>query len=194
MPMNPSLFPDEPLQLVEDGDGGIRYWPRLIDPGRAALWFSQLRSQVPWKAERRPMYDRIVDVPRLLAAYRMDALPEALQALQCIAAQVALTIDAPFNSVGLNFYRDGEDSVAMHNDKLHSLARGHPIAIVSLGSPRRMDIRGKAAPRKTVRIELEPGSLLSMSHASQLHYEHGIPKTNQAVGPRISVVYRVRPQ
>lgn len=57
-----------------------------------------------------------------------------------------------------------------------------------------MDIRAKAGSRKTVRVELEPGSLLSMSHDSQLNYDHGIPKTKLPVGPRISVVYRVRPR
>lgn len=191
--MSDSLFPDEPLSLADDAEGGIRYWPHLIDPALAARWFAELQTEVSWKSERRPMYDRIVDVPRLLAAYRVESIPNGLQALHEISTQVAAFVAAPFNSVGLNFYRDGNDSVAMHNDKLHSLAQGHPIAIVSLGSPRRMDIRAKDAPRKTVRIELEPGSLLSMSHRSQLNYEHGIPKTRHLVGPRISVVYRVRP-
>lgn len=191
--MSDSLFPDEPLTLANDAEGGIRYWPRLIDAALAARWFAELQAEVPWKSERRPMYDRIVDVPRLLASYRMDSIPEDLHVLQQISTRVVAFVAAPFNSVGLNFYRDGNDSVAMHNDKLHSLAQGHPIAIVSLGSPRRMDIRAKDAPRKTIRIELDPGSLLSMSHRSQLDYEHGIPKTRHPVGPRISVVYRVRP-
>lgn len=189
-----SLFEDGPLRLVDDAEGGICYWPHLLDAALAERWFAELQTRVAWASERRPMYDRVVDVPRLLAAYRMDAIPDSLPALHGISAQVATVIDAPFNSVGLNFYRHGNDSVAMHNDKLHTLATGQPIAIVSLGSARRMDIRAKAAPRKTLRIELEPGSLLSMSHDSQLKYEHGIPKTRLPVGSRISVVYRVRPR
>ena len=139
------------------------------------------------------MYDRIVDVPRLLASFRLDAVPAGLGSLREIAAAVNDRIDAPFNAVGLNLYRHGNDSVAMHNDKLHTLVPRQPIAIVSLGAPRRMDIRAKGAPRRTIRIDLTPGSLLAMSHASQSRYEHGIPKTRNAAGARISVVYRVRP-
>ncbi|HJR73699.1 MAG TPA: alpha-ketoglutarate-dependent dioxygenase AlkB [Luteimonas sp.] len=188
-----SLFPASALQLTQDAEGGIRYWPDAADAETAARWFAELRERVPWKSERRPMYDRVVDVPRLLAAFRLDAIPGDLPALEEIAAVMRARIEAPFNAVGLNLYRNGNDSVAMHNDKLHTLTPGQPIAIVSLGAPRRMDIRAKAAPRRTQRIVLEPGSLLAMSHASQLCYEHGIPKTSQAIGPRISVVCRVRP-
>lgn len=191
--MEDSLFPASALRLAQDAEGGIRYWPDAADAATAARWFAELHGRVPWKSEQRPMYDRIVDVPRLLAAFRLDAIPGDLTALEEIADAVRARIDAPFNAVGLNLYRNGNDSVAMHNDKLHSLTPGQPIAIVSLGAPRRMDIRAKAAPRRAQRIVLEPGSLLAMSHASQLAYEHGIPKTRDASGPRISVVYRVRP-
>ncbi len=190
--MEDSLFPSSALQLTQDAEGGIRYWPKVVDAAAASRWFDELCERVPWKSERRPMYDRVVDVPRLLAGFRLDAIPGDLAALEEIAAVVRQRIDAPFNAVGLNLYRSGDDSVAMHNDKLHTLVPGHPIAIVSLGAARRMDIRTKAAPRRTQRIVLEPGSLLAMSHASQFPYEHGVPKTRQAVGPRISVVYRVR--
>jgi len=188
-----SLFPAGALQLVEDEEGGIRFWPDAVAAGDAGRWFAELRDRVPWKSERRPMYDRVVDVPRLLASFRLDAVPPGLQSLQGIAAAVRGRIDAPFNAVGLNLYRHGDDSVAMHNDKLHTLMPGQPIAIVSLGATRRMGIRAKAAPRRAIHIDLAPGSLLAMSHASQLRYEHGIPKTRSAVGARISVVYRVRP-
>ena len=75
---------------------------------------------------------------------------------------------------------------------------GQPIALLSLGDTRRMDIRDKpsddpGARRRTLRIALEPGSLLVMSHDSQKHYDHGIPKTRDPVGPRISLAFRVRP-
>jgi alkylated DNA repair dioxygenase AlkB len=92
----------------------------------------------------------------------------------------------------MNFYRDGNDSVAMHSDKPHILSAPHPIALVSLGESRRMLIRTKAGNRESMAIDLEPGSLLCMSHASQFTHEHGIPKTKKPQGPRISVVLRVR--
>ena len=100
---------------------------------------------------------------------------------------------APYTRIGMNLYRDGHDSVAMHGDKLHTVAAGHPLTLVSLGAPRRMLIRAREGRRETLAVDLAPGSVLSMSHASQSTHEHGIPKTRRAQGPRISVVFRVRP-
>ncbi|MFC3816653.1 alpha-ketoglutarate-dependent dioxygenase AlkB family protein [Lysobacter sp. GCM10012299] len=193
----PELFASGPRTLINDAEGGVRYWPQFIDDDLADRWFAILRESVEWQAQQRPMYDRIVDVPRLVAGYRLDdsvledsVLPAPLAEA---AERLRAHLSAPFNSVGLNYYRDGNDSVAPHNDKLHGLAPGEPIALLSLGAPRRMAIRAKVPPARSVHIDLEPGSLLVMSHASQLHYLHGIAKTREPVGPRISLAYRVRP-
>ena len=183
---------DAPHILVEDAEGGIRYWPDVVGADRARNWFETLRDGAAWQAQRRPMYDRVVDVPRLLASYRIEEWPSKLP-LQEILAVAQTRVPAPYNAVGLNLYRDGRDSVAMHNDKLHSILPGFPIALVSLGNARRMNIRAKSGASRAIGIDLEPGSLLVMSHASQLTHEHGIPKTTKAVGPRMSVVFRVRP-
>jgi alkylated DNA repair dioxygenase AlkB len=102
--------------------------------------------------------------------------------------------NVPFTSVGLNFYRDGRDSVAPHNDHLDVLVPGFPIALLSLGSTRRMTIRAKQAPKSVLHVDLDPGSLLMMSYETQLHYTHGIPKTKDPVGERISLAFRVKPQ
>lgn len=181
------------IQLVADDEGGVRYWPGFADRGEADGWFEALRIGAAWHAARRKMYDRMVDVPRLLASYAVDALPAELP-LAAMLARVQAVASAPYNGVGMNFYRDGRDSVAMHNDRHHTILPGQPIALVSLGHARRMAIRAKAGERQSIGIDLAPGSLLVMSHASQLTHEHGIPKTARPVGPRISVVYRVRPQ
>ncbi len=186
------LFARPMLQLVEDAQGGIRYWPGIIDPVQADAWFAALQAQAGWTTLRRPMYDRMVDVPRLLASYRTDALPAHLPLAEMLV-QVQQKVSAPYNGIGLNLYRDGNDSVAMHGDKLHTLVEGHPIALVSLGAPRRMLIRAKDGKRATLAVELEAGSLLCMSHASQFTHEHGIPKTRRPQGSRISAVFRVRP-
>jgi len=182
---------DGPRTLVEDAQGGVRYWPGFLPRELAADWFERLKDAVAWEAQRRPMYDRIVDVPRLVASYRFDDA-DAPAPLVDAAQRLRDHLHEPFNAVGLNYYRDGNDSVAPHGDKMHMLVEGHPIALVSLGSPRRMTIRENAS-RKALHVDLQPGSLLVMSHASQLTHEHGIPKTRDAVGPRISLAYRVRP-
>ena len=193
------LFAAEPRVLAEDGEGGIRYWPRFVSDSLAAHWYAQLRDEVDWKSERRPMYDRVVDVPRLIAGFALEGSEPFPDALKEAARAVSEGLGVAFTHVGMNHYRDGRDSVAPHNDKLHSIVPGYPIALLSLGAARRMDIRektlgGTPAKRRSWRLELEPGSLLVMSHDSQKHFDHGIPKTAATVGPRISLAFRVRPQ
>ena len=140
------------------------------------------------------MYDRDVDVPRLVSSYRLEdgALPPALAR----AAEVARAAsgDVPFTDVGLNLYRDGRDSVAPHNDHLYEIVADFPIALISLGTTRRMTIRSKARPRRIFDLDLEPGSLLLMSYQTQRNYDHGVPKVRGDRGPRISLAFRVRPR
>jgi alkylated DNA repair dioxygenase AlkB len=183
--------------LVDDERGRIEYRPRLVDGDTASRWFELARETVAWRAQRRMMYDREVDVPRLTGHYPLSAtnLPPVLAE----AARVVIDVTGvAFNSVGLNLYRDGRDSVAPHNDHLYEISEGFPIALVSLGDVRTMAIREKAptdarAKRRGIDVELEPGSLLVMSYDTQLHFTHGIPKTDAPVGPRISLAFRVKP-
>lgn len=187
-----ALFESGPRLLVDDATGRIEYTPGFVDAVTAASWFAGLRAEVPWQSERRRMYDRDVDVPRRHAAYRLgDAdLPGVLREA---AKHVSRSVGAPFNGAGLNLYRDGRDSVAPHNDHLYEIVEGFPIALLTLGSARRMTIRSKARPRRVLDVDLEPGSLLVMSYETQLNYDHGVPKTDDPVGERISIAFRVKP-
>lgn len=181
------------MQLLDDAEGGVRYWPSFVDTATADAWFEALQ-RADWKSQRRIMYDREVDVPRLTASYWFDELsPDSPLPFADMLARVQTLVPAPFSAVGMNLYRDGRDSVAMHHDKLHMLVPGQPIALVSLGDARRMRIRAQANHRDAIDIALAHGSLLAMSHASQLTHEHGIPKTTRTMAPRMSVVFRVRP-
>lgn len=189
-----SLFHSDETILVDDAGGRITYAPGFVDAPAANAWFAALREGVRWKAERRWMYDREVAVPRLTAHFDLGPEdPTPLAAIREAAEQLIARIGVPFNSVGLNFYRDGQDSVAPHNDHLEVLVEGCPIALVSLGSTRRMTIRAKQPPRRVLHLDIEPGSLLMMSYATQLHYTHAILKTSDPVGPRISLAFRVKP-
>jgi alkylated DNA repair dioxygenase AlkB len=178
------LFDAGPRRLIDDATGCIEYTPEWLPAALARDWFERLQHDIDWRSERRLMYERELDVPRVMAHFdlRHDSLPAPLPA---IVERIRGTHPAPFNSVGLNLYRDRNDSVAPHNDRLQELVPGQPILLLSLGTTRRMVIRAKAPPRRVLNIELEPGSLLEMSYRSQLHYEHGIPKQRDAVGPRI---------
>src|SRR5499427_6875388 len=189
----PTLFDSTDRVLVDDERGRITYTPGFVDRPTADAWFAELRHGVQWRAERRMMYDREVDVPRLTAHVRLDPAPDGTPSAIAAAAQrVVASLDVPFNSVGLNLYRDGRDSVAPHNDHLNEIRKGFPIALVSLGATRRMTIRAKEPPKRVMHVDLEPGSLFVMDYATQLHYTHGVPKTTEPVGERISLAFRVR--
>src|SRR5215475_6818848 len=101
-----ALFESGPRLLVDDPTGRIEYTPDFVDSKTAARWFDALREVVPWRGERRRMYDRDVDVPRQHAAYRLDSesLPDALGEA---AGRVRSALAVPFNGAGLNLYRDG---------------------------------------------------------------------------------------
>jgi alkylated DNA repair dioxygenase AlkB len=188
-----TLFESAETLLVDDDRGRISYTPRFIDAETAETWFAEVRAGVSWRAERRMMYDREVDVPRLVGHFRLDPAPAATPAAILDAARrVSDKLNVPFNSVGLNLYRDGHDSVAPHNDHLNEIRKGFPIALVSLGATRRMTVRAKEQPRRVIHVDLEAGSLFVMDYATQLHYTHGVPKTTEPVGERISLAFRVK--
>ncbi len=155
--------------------------------------FEQLASEVPWRAERRTMYDHVVDVPRLLAFYGVDdALPHPVltQTREALTAHYAEELGEPFTTAGLCFYRDGRDSVAWHGDRIGRGAREDTmVAILSVGAPRDLLLRPMRGG-DTVRRPLGHGDLIVMGGSCQRTWEHSVPKTTRAAGPRISVQFR----
>jgi alkylated DNA repair dioxygenase AlkB len=184
------LFDPAPLDLIDDTECGIRYLPDVISAETAQVWFEQALDGVIWSNQRRMMYEREVDVPRLMAHFPLDAAAGLPEPLAQAAEQVRSTAGAAFNSVGLNLYRDGNDSVAPHNDHTKGLVPKAPIAILSLGATRRMTIRAKSGKGRTLNVDLHAGSVLVMSYASQFTHNHGIPKMSEVAGPRISLAFR----
>ncbi|HME81211.1 MAG TPA: alpha-ketoglutarate-dependent dioxygenase AlkB [Candidatus Eremiobacteraceae bacterium] len=179
--------------LNDDESGQIIYRRALFDPQQTQTWFQELRDGVAWRSESRPMYDRVVDVPRLVASFALGSpgVPSPIREMRPVVEQAC---GVAFLSAGLNFYRDGNDSVAPHGDHIERQADRAPVALVSLGATRRMTIRSNAKPRRILDRDLEAGSLLIMSYASHLNFLHGIPKTREPVGPRISVAFRRVPK
>ena len=162
--------------------------------------FEELRTDMPWQAMKRPMYDRIVEVPRLICAQPVAKLKSA-HPLAVITRELESALNLRFESVGLNYYRDGNDSVAWHRDGSRSTARPGTVALVALGAPRTLAMRPHAEhPAKTAettritgatrhRWLLGHGDLLVMSGACQHDWEHRVPKEPGA-GPRISLAFR----
>jgi alkylated DNA repair dioxygenase AlkB len=187
----PALFATDDGVLLDGALGRVTYTPGFLDAAQAGALFEQLRDQVKWRADRRVMYDRELDVPRLHASAPIDH-PKLPPELQALATRLRGELAVPFTHIGFNHYRDEHDSVAPHNDRLDDLVAGQPIVLLSLGATRRMTIRAKRPPRHVVHVDLVAGSLLSMDYATQRHYDHGIPKVATPCGPRISLAFRVR--
>ncbi|NUT02458.1 MAG: alpha-ketoglutarate-dependent dioxygenase AlkB [Hamadaea sp.] len=157
--------------------------------------FLRLRDQVPWKAERRQMYERVVDVPRLLCFYDEDAdLPDpSLEAVKAaLNTYYAEELGEPFRTAGLCYYRDGQDSVAWHGDRIgRGATHDTMVAIVSVGDPRALALR-PAGGGDVLRFEQGHGDLIVMGGSCQRTWEHAILKTAKPAGPRISIQFRPR--
>ncbi len=179
---------------------------RRIDLGRGAWFeivegwmrgadrlFETLAASVPWREERRWMYERLVEVPRLVAFYGEDEelpVPAMRAALDLLRAHYADEGGVALATTGLCLYRDARDSVAWHGDRIGRDSDDDTlIAIVSLGAPRRFLLRPKGGGR-SVQLKPRAGDLVVLGGSCQRTWEHCIPKSAQAVGPRISVQFR----
>ena len=159
----------------------------------ADLLFERLVRDVRWRAERRQMYDRVVDVPRLVCFYDEDErLPDPVldRAKDDLSAHYRDELGEPFRTAGLCYYRNGRDSVAWHGDRV---GRGRHadtmVAILGLGDERALLLRPRGGG-DSLRYPLGHGDLLVMGGSCQRTWEHAIPKTSKPVGPRISVQFR----
>ena len=141
------------------------------------------------------MYERVVDVPRLLSFYGEDAvLPDPVldEAKAALDAHYGAELGEPFRTAGLCLYRDGRDSVAWHGDRIgRGRSANTMVAIISVGSPRALLLRPRGGGG-TIRHELGHGDLIVMGGSCQRTWDHAIPKTATRVGPRISIQFRPR--
>ncbi|SDE57626.1 alpha-ketoglutarate-dependent dioxygenase AlkB [Auraticoccus monumenti] len=152
-----------------------------------------LMTEVPWYAERREMYEREVEVPRLLKFYEAsEPLPHPVlaEARDALNAHYAAELGEPFTTAGLCLYRDGRDSVAWHGDRV---GRGRMddtmVAILSVGSARTLALRPRGGG-SSLRFPLGHGDLIVMGGSCQRTWDHAIPKTAKPVGPRVSIQFR----
>lgn len=171
-------------RLKLDESSWVDYCPGWLR-GHAAV-FRALREGMRWRAEARPMYDKVVAVPRLLASIPEDGPGHA------ILPRAALHLDrryrVRFDRWAAALYRTGNDSVAFHRDRFVRDRHRAVIAIVSLGAPRKFLLRPYGGGR-SIALRCGWGDLLVMGGASQRDWEHAVPKQKSA-DPRISVQFR----
>jgi alkylated DNA repair dioxygenase AlkB len=156
----------------------------------------ELMTRVPWRAERRQMYDRVVDVPRLVSFHDLNVEdpphPRLAQIRRRLNDIYAGELGEPFTTVGLCLYRDGSDSVAWHGDTIgRSSTEDTMVAIVSLGATRIFALRPRGGG-PSLRFPLAHGDLLVMGGSCQRTWEHSVPKMSACTGPRVSIQFRPR--
>ena len=184
------------------GDDDLLYYRHFLHPGDARRLFGVLLTSADWKQETLKIYGRSIPTPRLTAWYGdpgavykysgirnepshwNEALLELLNELHAFTG-------VRFNSVLLNRYRDGNDSLSWHADDEPELGKAPTIASVSLGAPRLFKLRKTGDSKEEESLRLEDGSLLLMQGASQANYRHSVPKEKRLVGERINLTFRV---
>lgn len=181
--------------------GELLYFPAFYTKEAADTYFGQIRAEAQWKQETIQMYGRNLLTPRLTAWYGEAGAhyqfsgtkfePHAwLDSLRDIKRDINRVEPASFNSVLLNLYRNGNDSVSWHTDAEPELGINPIIASVNFGASRRFMLRRIDDHSRKMELVLKHGSLLIMKGELQHHWQHQVPKTSQAIGERINLTYR----
>jgi len=183
-------------------DGDLRYTADFLTLSQSNHYFTELLDLVDWKQQIIRIHGRAIASPRLSAwygdpgaRYRYSGLalePSTwLPILLELKATIEVACDVSFNSVLLNLYRDGSDSMGWHSDDEPELGERAVIASLSLGAPRRFRLRHRRRSEiPPIEIDLDGGSLLVMQGDTQRFWKHQVPKTRRAVGPRINLTFR----
>jgi alkylated DNA repair dioxygenase AlkB len=185
-------------------DSEISLNQKHFDSEIAANLLKDLTEEIPWVQNKIRFYGKESLVPRLeswhgdkgmsytYSGIKMDAKPWT-QNLLMIKESIEPIAKTTFNSVLINYYRDGKDRVAWHSDDEKELGKNPVIASVSLGAERKFKLRHKKYKENQLQHEvfLQSGSLLLMSGPTQHHWLHEIPRTAKPIGPRINLTFRV---
>jgi alkylated DNA repair dioxygenase AlkB len=190
--------PGDSLLPIPIEDGELAVLAQLSLPFTNAEILARLVEETPWRADTIVVYGKRYLQPRLTAWYgdagytysglRLDPLPMTPLLAQLHAAVEAAT-GHRYNSVLLNYYRNGSDSMGMHSDDEPELGPQPVIASLSFGAVRSFILRHRFNKR-SVKIDLTDGSLLLMAGTLQTYWLHGINKTSKPTGPRINLTFR----
>ena len=204
--MNYDLFPpsgehSQACSRIEMADGDVYLFPSLFSECEANRLFDVLRRDILWRQENIKLYGKVNQLPRLTAwygdpgtTYRYSGITVEpspwMPALLEIRARIEQVSSARFNSVLLNLYRDGSDSMAWHADDEPELGRNPVIGSVSFGQSRTLQLKHKTEKVSRQNIQLANGSYLLMQGPMQHHWLHQIAKSRRPLGERINLTYR----
>jgi alkylated DNA repair dioxygenase AlkB len=188
-------------ELVKIQDGEYIYIPNFFNKQKSDFFFDTLLQKIDWKQEEMNMYGKILKFPRLTAWYGDNNKPYSFSGIKLnpttwndelleIKKAIETKCDTTFNSVLLNLYRNGSDSISWHTDAEKELGINPLIASVNFGAKRKFQLRHIETKQK-IEIELEHGSLLIMKGTLQHHWQHQVPKTKKLVNNRINLTFRI---
>ena len=204
MSLTPDLFGiSSALQDLPIAGAEIQWTPSLFSTPESARLFDALYRSIAWRQEDILLFGRHIPQPRLTAwhgdadaHYRYSGLALTpapwTDVLQQIRQRVEEVTQAHYNSVLLNLYRDGRDSMGWHSDDEAELGAAPTIASLSLGAPRSFRLKPKRrSGAKIISLELTSGSLLVMRGETQAHYVHAVPRDPRVTAPRINLTFRM---
>jgi alkylated DNA repair dioxygenase AlkB len=180
----------------------LDYRPSLFSEQESDSLLQKFIAETPWKQRMQRIYDKDVITPRLTAWYGDPEVYDYASLTQSkpnywtpellmIKNKIEPLAGIQFNSVLLNYYRDGNDSVAWHSDREDVLGKNPIIASVSFGQVRSFDIRSKQHHHEKYSVRLEHGSFLLMKAGLQEHWEHRIAKSVKPMKARVNLTFRV---
>lgn len=192
----------EDVEVLAMPDAAVQLYRSLFTQEESDRIFTQLQQQTHWKQEFIKLYGKPIAVPRLTAWYgdegksytysKIEMTPNPwTSTLLEIKSKIEAMSDMTFNSVLLNLYRDGKDSVAWHSDDEPELGENPSIGSVSFGAARRFMFKHKQQKNLRQEVELTHGSFLLMQGPTQHFWLHQIPKTAKPLQPRINLTFRV---
>lgn len=182
-------------------NGEYLYVQNFLTTEESSLYFNSFLKEIEWKQESMNMYGKEINFPRLTAWYGENDKPYTFsgitlkphhwtKSLLNIKSKIEPLAETSFNSVLLNLYRDGNDSISWHTDAEKELGTNPIIASVNFGATRKFQLRHKETKEK-IELQLSHGSLLIMGGQLQHYWQHQVPKTKQAVKERINLTFRV---
>jgi len=198
--------PSKGIGVEQTGNIHIRngeyvYIPGFFNQLESIRFLKSLREKVIWKQESMNMYGKKVEFPRLMAWYSYDNMPYSFSGISLnpnpwteeileIKHRIEPLANIIFNRALLNLYRNGKDSVSWHADDEPELGQNPIVASVSFGATRKLQLRHNIT-REKIEFHLTNGSLLIMKGELQHYWQHQVPKTQNKIGERINLTFRV---
>jgi len=200
-PLQGDLFGDDGPEVLGLDGADVVIHRNHFDATESTTFFEHLQDEIPWNQEETLLFGKRVAIPRLTAwfgdqhgNYSYSGIEMTPHPWTTLLAEIRDRVDeiaeTKFNSVLLNLYRDGNDSVDWHADDEPELGPTPIIGSVSFGATRRFNLRPRDRSLPTVSVDLNHGDVLVMSGPMQRSWQHQIPKTQRSVGPRVNLTFR----